>query len=67
MNSGENSSSKILLDNILSSNFTGLIGQISFKVGKLLNSPMLRIVNIVGKKYNEVDFWLPRFGFSKTL
>lgn len=63
----DNSSSKISLGYILSTNFTGLSGQISFRGGKLLNSPILRIINMVGKKYKEIDFWLPKFGLSKTL
>ncbi|GAV87908.1 Lig_chan domain-containing protein/SBP_bac_3 domain-containing protein/ANF_receptor domain-containing protein, partial [Cephalotus follicularis] len=57
---------KMLLENILSSNFTGLSGQIHFKDGHLLQTPILRIVNVVGKKYKELDFWLPGYGFSST-
>ncbi|EEF39826.1 glutamate receptor 2 plant, putative [Ricinus communis] len=59
------SNSKVFLNDILSSNFTGLSGQIHFRSGELLHSPKLRIVNVVGKKYKEIDFWLPKFGFSK--
>lgn len=63
---GDNSSSKILLQNMLSTNLTGLSGEISFEGGKLLQNATLRIVNVIGKKYKELDFWLPEFGFSKT-
>ncbi|XP_031266788.1 glutamate receptor 2.7-like [Pistacia vera] len=57
-----------LLENLLSTNFTGLSGQISFAERKLLQTSTLRIINVVGKKYNELDyFWLPEFGFSKDL
>ncbi|KAK4857982.1 hypothetical protein QYF36_009074 [Acer negundo] len=63
----DDSSVKILIENILSSNFTGLSGEISFKEGRLLQTPILRIINVLGKKDTELDFWLPGFGFSKSL
>ncbi|KAL5841527.1 hypothetical protein ACOSQ3_012130 [Xanthoceras sorbifolium] len=66
MTSKDNNAS-ILIENILSSNFTGLSGEISFKEGRLLQTPILRIINLLGKKYKELDFWLPEFGFSKSL
>ncbi|XP_022715797.1 glutamate receptor 2.7-like [Durio zibethinus] len=59
-------SEKLLLRNILSINFNGLSGKISFKAGELNQTQSLRIVNVVGKKYKEIDFWLPKSGFSKT-
>ncbi|KAG6691205.1 hypothetical protein I3842_10G054200 [Carya illinoinensis] len=58
------SSPKILLDNMLLSNFSGLSGKIHFEGGQLLDSSTLRIVNVIGKRYNEIDFWTPEFGFS---
>ncbi|KAF5473005.1 hypothetical protein F2P56_009656 [Juglans regia] len=58
------SNPKILLDNMLSSNFSGLSGQIHFEGGQLLDSSTLRIVNVIGKRYKEIDFWTPEFGFS---
>ncbi|XP_040958698.1 glutamate receptor 2.2-like [Gossypium hirsutum] len=66
MDSDENSPDS-LLKNILSSNFTGLSGEIHFQQGKLLHDPILRIVNVIGKSYNELDFWLPGIGFSKNI
>lgn len=60
------SSPEMLLRQMLSSDFSGLSGKIRFKDGELLNADTLRIVNVVGKKYKELDFWLPNFGFSKT-
>ncbi|KAK2642178.1 hypothetical protein Ddye_023941 [Dipteronia dyeriana] len=63
----DDSNAKILIKNILSSNFTGLSGEISFKEGRLLQTPILRIINVLGKKDRELDFWLPEFGFSKSL
>ncbi|KAL6312407.1 hypothetical protein AAG906_028488 [Vitis piasezkii] len=50
---------KRLLETILSSNFNGLSGKISFQGGDLLdsNSLPLRIINLVGKGYKELDFW----------
>ncbi|KAJ4976396.1 hypothetical protein NE237_001502 [Protea cynaroides] len=59
--------SNVLKDGILSSNFNGLSGEIWFKDGELSNSPIFRIVNVVGKSYKELDFWTPEFGFSKYL
>ncbi|KAF5473007.1 hypothetical protein F2P56_009658 [Juglans regia] len=60
------SSPKILLDNMLSSNFSGLSGRIHFKAGQLSESPVFRIVSVVGKRYKEIDLWTPDFGFSMS-
>ncbi|KAB5560668.1 hypothetical protein DKX38_005625 [Salix brachista] len=60
-------SPKMLLNSVLGSDFTGLTGEIHFKDGMLSDAPTLRIVNVVGKKYKELDFWSPNLGFSKTL
>ncbi|XP_038712036.1 glutamate receptor 2.9-like [Tripterygium wilfordii] len=57
-------SSKMLLETILSTNFTGLSGEISFRSGQLSSMPELKIVNVIGKKYKELDFWVPKSGFS---
>ncbi|KAJ8761417.1 hypothetical protein K2173_001548 [Erythroxylum novogranatense] len=62
-----NSSPKILLNNILSSNFSGLSGWIQFKTGELVVGPEMRVLNVVGRKYKDLDFWIPEFGFSRTL
>ncbi|KAJ9136084.1 hypothetical protein P3X46_033196 [Hevea brasiliensis] len=66
MSSNSSSNQKEFLNNIFSSNFTGLSGQIRFKAGGLMHSPKLRIVNVVGKKYKEIDFWLPGYGFWES-
>ena len=58
--------SKKLSENILSSNFEGLSGKIIFKNGKLLQSPLLRIINVIGKSYREIAFWSPKLGFSES-
>ncbi|KAL5774348.1 hypothetical protein ACOSP7_011905 [Xanthoceras sorbifolium] len=63
----DDSNAKVFIENILSSNFTGLSGEISFKEGRLSQTPVLRIINVLGKKDRELDFWLPGFGFSKSL
>ncbi|GMI82318.1 GLUTAMATE RECEPTOR 2.7, glutamate receptor 2.7 [Hibiscus trionum] len=62
----DESSPRGLLRNIISNNFTGLSGEICFGEGKLSHDPILRIVNVVGKKYKELDFWLPGIGFSRN-
>ncbi|MBA0788566.1 hypothetical protein Gotri_026746 [Gossypium trilobum] len=59
-------SPKILLKKILSSNFTGASGEVCFEEGQLSYDPILRIVNVVGKRYKELDFWLPGIGFSRN-
>ncbi|PON57403.1 Ionotropic glutamate receptor [Trema orientale] len=72
-----NFSGKMLMENILSANFDGLSGEVSFKEGKLLHNPIFRIVNVVDNEdqergqengiYKELDYWMPEFGFSEYL
>ncbi|CAN0911041.1 Glutamate receptor 2.7 [Linum grandiflorum] len=55
-----------LTEKLLSTNFTGLSGEICFSSSSDCRRPTLRIVNVVGKKYRELDFWRPELGiFSK--
>jgi ionotropic glutamate receptor len=52
------SSAEMLLRNIVSSSFSGLSGEISFEAGKSLQTPPLRIVNVVDqvdKRCEEFD------------
>uniref|UniRef100_A0A2N9J0C8 Glutamate receptor n=1 Tax=Fagus sylvatica TaxID=28930 RepID=A0A2N9J0C8_FAGSY len=66
-NTSSNASSpEMLLHNMLSSNFSGLSGNIHFEGSQLSDIPILRIVNVVGKRYKEIDFWIPDFGFSMS-
>ncbi|GLU13775.1 hypothetical protein SLE2022_303870 [Rubroshorea leprosula] len=59
---------EMLLKNILSINFNGLSGEIRFRNGQVLSQdPALRIINVVGQRYKELDFWLPRIGFTRNL
>lgn len=63
--SSSNRTQKMLLESILSSNFTGLSGEIRFDGGELLQRmPVFRIVNVIGKRYNELGFWSSDVGFS---
>ena len=72
-----NTGAKMLMENILSANFDGLSGKVSFKEGKLLPNQILRIINVVnnGHKeldqkngiYKELNCWMPEYGFSKCL
>ncbi|KAG6691212.1 hypothetical protein I3842_10G054800 [Carya illinoinensis] len=55
-------SPKIFLDYMLSSNFSGLSGKIHFEEGQLSDTPILTIVNLVGKRYKEIYFWTPQSG-----
>ncbi|XP_012091712.1 glutamate receptor 2.9 isoform X1 [Jatropha curcas] len=66
MSSNETRSPKTFLNNILLSNFNGLSGQICFEAGELKRSSKIRIVNVVGKRYKDIDFWSPAFGFSRN-
>ncbi|XP_054777990.1 glutamate receptor 2.7-like [Prosopis cineraria] len=65
--SDKRSSPEAMLREILSSNFLGLSGQIHFEAGALLQNPILRIVNVVGKSYKEIDFWTQENGFTTSL
>ncbi|XP_050287178.1 glutamate receptor 2.9-like [Quercus robur] len=56
----------MLLHNMLSTNFAGLSGIIHFEENQLSETPVLRIVNVVGKKYKEIDYWIPDLGFSMS-
>lgn len=67
MASGNSSGGKILLREILYSNFLGLSGEIQFEGVQLLQSPTLRIVNVDGKSYRELDFWTLEQGFITSL
>ncbi|KAJ6364278.1 hypothetical protein OIU76_029260 [Salix suchowensis] len=58
------SSPKVFLDKILTTSFVGLSGEINVTAGEMLHSPKLRIVNVVGRRYRELDFWIPESGFS---
>uniref|UniRef100_A0A7N2R4Y0 Receptor ligand binding region domain-containing protein n=1 Tax=Quercus lobata TaxID=97700 RepID=A0A7N2R4Y0_QUELO len=60
-------SEKMMLENILSSSFPGLSGQIHFKAEKLLQTPILWIVNVVRKGYEELYFWMPESVFSESI
>ncbi|KAA8532457.1 hypothetical protein F0562_032490 [Nyssa sinensis] len=58
--------SGMLLNNILSSNFTGLSGKISFQ-GVVLSPSVFRIINVIGQSYKELGFLSSEFGFSRSL
>ncbi|KAM5588067.1 hypothetical protein ABKV19_006492 [Rosa sericea] len=66
-----NTTSTSLQDMItrLLSNYKGLSGDMHFNKGEaLLDSPRLRIVNVVdGKMNRELNFWTPNDGFSEGL
>ncbi|KAG5561805.1 hypothetical protein RHGRI_004747 [Rhododendron griersonianum] len=64
---GSNRTQKVLLESILSSNFAGLSGEIRFDGGELIlqRIPVFRIVNVIGKRYNELGFWSSDLGFRE--
>ncbi|KAK4259683.1 hypothetical protein QN277_005991 [Acacia crassicarpa] len=59
--------SRLFLKTMLSSNFTGLTGDIRFKEGHLSQTPILRVINVVNNNYTELDFWVPNLKFFKSL
>ncbi|XP_073117129.1 glutamate receptor 2.3-like [Elaeis guineensis] len=60
---------KTLLEGILSCKFTGLSGPISFRrdgsFAKGKGTPAFQVVNVVGKSYKELGFWVEGSGFFK--
>ncbi|CAL0312081.1 unnamed protein product [Lupinus luteus] len=61
------SGTNILLNEISSTNYLGLSGEIQFGGKQLLQNPTLRIVNVDGKSYRELDFWTLEQGFTTSL
>nr|DAD21117.1 TPA_asm: hypothetical protein HUJ06_022580 [Nelumbo nucifera] len=61
------STSIVLLEKILSTDFNGFSGEIRFTDGELSISPIFQIVNVFGKSYKELDFWSSDIGFFKNL
>lgn len=63
------SSSRILLEEMLSSNFNGLSGDIRFKERQLSCNPILSVIKVVDndKKHMELDFWNPKLKFARSL
>ncbi|XP_024160178.2 glutamate receptor 2.7 [Rosa chinensis] len=58
---------QVVLNTVLS-NCMGLRGEMLFKGGEVLYSPIFRIINVVeGNRYKELDFWRPDIGFSESL
>ncbi|CAL5411356.1 unnamed protein product [Camellia sinensis] len=56
-----------LLDTILSSNFSGLSGEIHFEDERLSYKPIYRVINVFNLTYNKLEYWSPEFGFLKSL
>ncbi|CAK7323978.1 unnamed protein product [Dovyalis caffra] len=56
-----------LLRMILKSNFKGLTGQVYFKDGILNPAHIFGIVNVVGKSYRELGYWIEEGGFSHSV
>ncbi|KAF5956225.1 hypothetical protein HYC85_003450 [Camellia sinensis] len=56
-----------LLDTILSSNFSGLSGEIHFEDEGLSYKPIYRVINVFNLTYSKLEYWSPEFGFLKSL
>ncbi|XP_059638970.1 glutamate receptor 3.5-like [Cornus florida] len=62
---GKMNSSK-MLESILSSNFTGLSGELRFEEGRLSSYQKFSIVNIGNQENNNLGFWSSELGFSDS-
>ncbi|KAK7306587.1 hypothetical protein VNO77_44536 [Canavalia gladiata] len=62
----KSSNSTVFLEEMLSSNFNGLSGNIRFKESHLSYTPIFRIINVANKKYTELDFWTPKLKFTRS-
>ncbi|KAF8408998.1 hypothetical protein HHK36_005069 [Tetracentron sinense] len=58
---------KKLLRRILGMKFKALTGEFRFADGKLAPAHIFEIVNVVGKSYRELGFWVDGLGFSKNI
>ncbi|OIW10388.1 hypothetical protein TanjilG_05536 [Lupinus angustifolius] len=67
MGNRDNSGRNNLLSEILSIKYLGLSGEIQFEGMQLLQNHTLRIVNVDGKSYRELDFWTLEQGFTTSL
>ncbi|XP_073052988.1 glutamate receptor 2.7-like [Primulina eburnea] len=52
-----------LENQILSSDFEGFSGRISFENGLLRRKPIFQIINVIGRSYKDAAFWSPGYGF----
>ncbi|CAL5345099.1 unnamed protein product [Camellia sinensis] len=64
--STSSSTSTRLLDTILSSNFSGLSGEIHFEDERLSYKPIYQVINVFNLTYNKLEYWSPEFGFLKN-
>ncbi|KAJ9671513.1 hypothetical protein PVL29_025289 [Vitis rotundifolia] len=60
-----NGSTQQLLEKIELSDFHGLTNRIKFERRRLAPQRMFQIVNVIGKRYRELGFWLEGSGFAK--
>ncbi|CAN1149318.1 Glutamate receptor 2.7 [Linum perenne] len=59
---------KDLLNKLLASNFSGLLGNVQFTMQKATPEVnTFEIINVIGKSYNELGFWSTGQGFSEKV
>lgn len=56
-----------LLDKLMLSEVNGLSGKVKFIDRKVAPAHRFQIINVIGKRYNELGFWLDGSGFSVTI
>ena len=55
---------RLLLDNVLKSNFVGLTGPVKFDSDKSLYAPAFDIINVIGTGYRKIGYWSNYSGLS---
>lgn len=57
---------KLLLNNILQSDFVGLTGRIKFGIDRSLILPAYDVINVIGTGYRRIGYWSNYSGLSIT-
>ncbi|OMO89278.1 Ionotropic glutamate receptor [Corchorus capsularis] len=64
---GKKMGGSILLEKILDGNFDGLTGKLHFINQGVAPANTFQIINMIGRSYRELGFWVDRLGFSETV
>ncbi|OWM73374.1 hypothetical protein CDL15_Pgr001488 [Punica granatum] len=67
LNMSASLSRRDLLSQISRTSFKGLTGELNFTEGRVGPAHIFHIINMVGKSYNEVGYWVDGQGSVKTL
>ncbi|OMO89523.1 Ionotropic glutamate receptor [Corchorus olitorius] len=64
---GKKGGGSILLEKILDGNFDGLTGKVHLINQGVAPANTFQIINMIGRSYRELGFWVDRLGFSETV